>query len=562
MNHLTKRTFFTIILMVFMACIPFSSPTGLAADNQDKSGEKEHEKIIEEVTVTNVQVPVRVIYKGQPVTDLKIEDFTLYEDKKKVKINDFFLKRKTITVPTASLPSSEVGEAAAKPVSNIPPRTFVIVFNLVNYNEYFQKAMDHLFDKFLKPNDRLLILANNTTREYKVLTDKAAVKTQVVDVLKKESKLANRKLYNYIKQVENTLKSDPFHRLNFTNLGQLKEEAPAKIIRYLGKYLEIWRQYKMTYLTPDMDKFYYFSRYLENTKTEKWVLNFYQFELFPRIRINSRTMGKLQDFSEVMRHSAKPSILAQSKVIDQLLQKVIFEVDMAKSFPNQEISKLFYKVDATFHSFFIRSSNTAFLQDIEYRQVSSDVEQVLKRITDITGGDNITSNDLVASLETVSKREDVYYMLTYAPKNPKNAGRLKVKVNNKKYKVYYDDNFHADYINEYLAKLEQKIQTPDVKIEGFSFKEKILAFTVRDFLIRTIEGKTFGQMQVRIRLIGENKQSLFDQTKTLRAEKDFVSLSLPMFKNIKKGQYGFMIDVNDMMTGKEVNLSQNVVVKR
>ena len=198
---------------------------------------------------------------------------------------------------------------------------------------------------------------------------------------------------------------------------------------------------------------------------------------------------------------------------------------------------------------------------MEYRHVSSNVERVLKQITDLTGGDNITSNDLVSSLQTVSKREDVYYMLTYAPKNLKNAGRIKVKVNNKKYKVYYDDNFHADYINEYLAKLEEKIKTPDVKVEGFSFKRKILAFAVKDYLMRNIEGKTFGQMEVRIRLI-QGGQSLFDQKKMLRAQKDVMKISLPMFKNIKKGTYDFMIDVKDMMTGKESNLSQNVVVKR
>ena len=552
-----------MLIFAVIHAVGFLAPLSADAISAQET-EQEHDKIVEEVTVTNVQVPVRVIHKGQPVTDLKLEDFTLYENKKKVKINGFFLKRKTMDV-VSTAPTASVEPAKASGPVSMPPRTFVLVFNVVSYNKYFQNAMDHLFDNFLRSGDRLLVLANNTTKEYKSLKDKASVKSMVVDVLKNESRQANRMLGNYIKQVETLLNTHPFHRVNFSQLGRTMQNAPEEVaktvINYLQKYLTIWSQYKKRYLVPDLDKFYYFSRYLENIKTDKWVLNFYQFEKFPRIRLNSRTMNNLQDFTQLIRQSEKPAMQALSKLIDQHLQKVIFEIDMAKSFPNDEISKLFYKVDATFHSFFIRSMNSAFLQDIEYRQVSSDVEQVLKRITDITGGDNITSTDLVSSLQTVSKREDVYYMLTYAPKDPKNAGRLRVKVNNKKYKVYYDDNFHADYITEHLAKLEEKIKTPDVKVEGFSFKRKILAFAVKDFLMRKIEGKTFGQMEVRIRLIQGGK-SLFDQKKMLRAQKDVMKISLPMFKNIKKGTYDFMIDVKDLMTGKDANLSQNVVVKR
>ena len=584
MNKLTNSKI-QIIMLIFAVIhtVGFLAPLSADAISAQEK-EQEHGKIVEEVTVTNVEVPVRVIFKGQPVTDLKVEDFKLYENRKKMKINGFFLKRKAIDLDTST--GTQVSGEVVQSEGN-KPRTFVLVFNVVNYNKYFQEAMDHLFDNFLRASDRVMVFANNTTREYPDLSNKSGVKAQVVSDLKKESDLANRRLLNYIKQVENVLNNHAFHKLNFTELGgnnfrlpSSNSNNPADLISgFLDQYLRIWRQYKKVFLTPKLDTFYYFSRYLEKVKTDKWVLNFYQFEVFPRIRLNSRTLNKLRDFVQLLRQSEDATDVGQSRVIDQLLQQVAFEFDFSKSFPNEEVSKLFYKVDATFHSFFIRSSNTAFLQDIEYRQVSSDLEQLLKRITDITGGDNITSNNLVESLQTVSKREDAYYMLTYAPKNPKRAGKIQVKVKSRKYKVYYDDNFRADYINAHINKLEkdlkqqqavqakqqvqttQQVQTPDVKIEGFSFKNKILAFAVRDFLMRNIEGKTFGQMEVRIRL-NQGGQSLFDQKKMLRAQKDVMTISLPMFKNIPKGTYDFMIGVKDMMTGKEANISENVVVKR
>ena len=345
---------FSVLLSFTVICALMFQPASLTASSPGQSDNKEHDKIVEEVTVTNVQVPVRVIHNGQPVTDLKLEDFTLYEGKKKVKINGFFLKRKTMDMVSTAPADAGTPAAAGNPEPGALPRTFVLVFNVVNYNKYFQEAMDHLFDNFLRVNDRLLILANNTTKEYKRLSDKASVKKQMVEVLKKESRDANRRLLNYIKQVENVLESHPFHRLNFATLGSGtgSQQVEDMIIQYLTKYLGIWSQYQRRYLTPDLSKFYYFSRYLENIKTDKWVLNFYQFEMFPRIRISSRTMNKLRDFTQLLRQSDDGGKEAQAKVIDQLLQRVALEIDITKTVPNDEISKLFYKVDATFHSFF------------------------------------------------------------------------------------------------------------------------------------------------------------------------------------------------------------------
>jgi hypothetical protein len=240
------------------------------------------------------------------------------------------------------------------------------------------------------------------------------------------------------------------------------------------------------------------------------------------------------------------------------------DLHVNKGFPTGEISKLFYKVNATFHSFFIKSINRADIDELEYEEVASEVEDLLKDITRTTGGENITSNDLVTSIETVSQLEDVYYILTYAPRDPKKTGKIKIKVKNKKYKVLYDDNFRADYINDYLQKLEKQIQTPDIKIENFSFKRKVLVFTVRDYLMREIEGKPqpVGRMKVRIRLMDKNNNSLFDQQKILTAQKTEFKISLGAFKKIKRGEYNFLIDAVDLLTGKEADLHQQVLVKR
>jgi 5-hydroxyisourate hydrolase-like protein (transthyretin family) len=159
--------------------------------------------------------------------------------------------------------------------------------------------------------------------------------------------------------------------------------------------------------------------------------------------------------------------------------------------------------------------------------------------------------------------EDVYYILTFVPHNPKKAGKLKIKVKNRRCKVLYDNNFRYDYINEYLQKLEEKIKTPDIKIENFSFDRKILAFTVTNYLVKETDEKMtkMGRMKVHIRVRDTNNRSLFDQEKMLTAQNDQMKISLAAFKNLEKGEYDFFIDAMDIFTGKEANLYQKIKIR-
>jgi hypothetical protein len=505
--------------------------------------QQEQDPIVEEVAVYNVEVPVRVLYKGKPVHNLTKEDFSVYENKKKVKVNGFFIKRKVIKI-------NSQGETSS---SSPAPRTFVLTFSITRYTRNFQKAVEHLFDNILQPTDHVIIFANDVTREYTSLDDISSLKYQIINDLKRESYKAYQRLTRYIHQVESQLK-----------VGQFRGD----LIYFLQNYKKTWNEYKKRYLTPPLDRFYYFARYLKKVQGEKYVLNFYQFELFPKIRLGSRTMEAIRNMADALLGTNDAYKVWRGNMINKLLNRITIDYELNKGFPNEEVTKLFYNVDATFHSFFIRTLIPSVQENFEYRVLASDLEKVLKGITDVTGGKSITSNNLVKSLDIVSEIEDAYYILTYIPHDPKKAGKLKIKAKNKKQKVLYDDNFRADYINQYLKKLEEKIKTPDIKIEDFSFDRKILAFTVTNYLLRENQGTgnngkmtKVGLIKVRIRVKDENNHSLFDQEKKLTAQKDQMEISLGAFKSLKKGEYDFFIDALDIFTGKEMNIYQKIKIR-
>jgi hypothetical protein len=523
---------------------------GFALCASQEKTDPPQEPIVEQVTVTNVEVPVRVLYKGKPVTDLSKEDFTLYENKKKMEINGFFLKRKKINVTTRA-------EAPGEPVTPLPPRTFVLVFSITDYNEYIEKAAEHLFTSILKPDDRVLIFANSKTMEYPQLGKREAIKHRLLADLKEESRSARRKLIDYLNKIEAYLNMHEFR----VQLHK-QDNRGENLVNFLQKYLVIWNEYKKRYLTPRLDRFYFFSHYLEKLKGDKWVLNFYQFDLFPNIRLSSNAMNSLRDLASRLIDSREAGANALGKMIITLLNQIVIDLNVSKDFPTEEVSKLFYKVDATFHSFFIRTMNKAGLDEMEYQEVSSEIEKTLKQITEITGGQNITSNNLVKSIDIVAEAEDAYYILTYVPQEPEKAGKIKIKVNEKKYSVLYDNNFRLDYISDTLKQMEEKIKTPDIKIEGFSFQGKVLVFTVKDYLVKKLEKENVGRMKVRIRLAaGDNPSLIFDQEKQLTAQKAEMKISLAAFKELKTGEYNFLIDATDLFTGKEAKGNYNITVK-
>lgn len=550
-NRVNKRCFFSFFLVVGIWC------TGSQIFCQEDR-ENRHEPIVENVLVTNIEVPVRVLLKGKPVDNLTAADFTIYEDGEEVQINGFFVKRKKIdffATPVDTGGSTQTANGQKK-----KERTFVLVFNITDYNDSFKDAVEYLFKNILQKGDRVMIFANDQTLEYQSLDDLEKVKATLSETLKAESKKARRRLIDYINRVELLLNMHDF-RVQLSR----RDDPPQRLIDFLKKYLINWTEYKRQYLTPRTERFYYFSRYLQNIPGEKWVLNFFQFELFPNIRLESQTMMIIRSISTELIESGNLTQRALGQLINNLLNQIMVELNVNYYFNQEEISKLFYKVNATFHSFFIKSTNKILLNDLEYQDVASGVETLLKDITLKTGGKTITSNNISRSLEQVSTQEDIYYLITYAPHDAKKAGRLKIKVKNRKCKVLYDDNFRSDYINDYFNQLDTKVKIPGIKIINFSFNNRKISFTVNDFLMRDSDDNTEGKTRIHIRITDDTNQTVFDQERLLTAWDKEINISLYPFhkdKEIKKGEYHFLINAQDLLTGKEANFHQSVWVKK
>ncbi|MCK4763386.1 MAG: hypothetical protein KAW12_14400 [Candidatus Aminicenantes bacterium] len=503
---------------------------------------QEEEKIREEVSVTNVEVPVRVFYKGKAVETLTRKDFKLFEDKKLQAINGFYLKRKKIKIQNIGLTTQK---QEAEPV---PPRFFVLVFRLTSYNDEIKKGVEHLFEKVLRDEDHIMAFVNDKTLLLNKSYQKIKRRDILDQVLREESVRANQRLVAYFVKIQRMLNITKTELKMEDGEGRRVGTAatPNQLLNFLQKYLDTWKEYKKKYLLPDIDKYYNFANFLEQIEKEKWVINFYQIEMFPKMKASGELRRQIEQIMNELMVGRSEDIV-YSRLMMGMLARIDQALNVAEDLAADEISKLFYKVDATCHSIFCGVQKEALSQDLEFKRISTDIENSLREITSKTGGALIASNDLESALHSISEKEDVYYMLTYAPDEPRKKGLIRIEVNNKKYKVVYDDKMRADYIKEYIKK--KMARNPAVQLDEISFKEKTLKMAISKFLMWESGGKEEGKISVRVRIKDTDARVIFDRSRFLVPEKKITTISIG-FDWLAKGQYNVIVDVTDMLTGK------------
>lgn len=507
------------IICIFIFFISFVFP--YAAQEKD-------DVVKEKVKVVNIEVPVRVFFKGELVDNLTKADFKLFEGKKQQEINGFFVKRKKIKAQKAVTP---------------PSRYFVLVFHFTEFNKNVRDGLDHLFNNILRKEDRLMVRANKKTRLIDRIEDLQAIHSQVSKLLQEESLKERQQMFSYLKKIEKEI--DRFKQITDHPSTSTASGYKVHLKNTLENYLRIFLEYRDRYLTPNIDEYYYLAKHLENIIQEKWVINFYQLALFPRLSNVSKRF--LWEAVYELQSNERAEDAPYSTVLTRLINDIEIAQDGATGFPAEDVSKLFYKVDATFHSIFMHTFKVISSQELDYKQVSTDIENSLRELTKKTGGTLIDSNNLESALDTISVKEDVYYMLTYAPKNPKRVKKIKVKVSDQKYDVLYDNNMRADYITEYINKKEAEI--PDVQIQDLIFKRKKLSLVIANFMMKKSQNQNSGLINVKIRIKDSTSKILYDKSKNLKPQKNSITISIG-FDWLKEGEYDFIVEVKDILTGK------------
>ncbi|MBN2345950.1 MAG: hypothetical protein JXO51_06130 [Candidatus Aminicenantes bacterium] len=488
----------------------------------------------EKVSVVNVEVPVRVFLDGVPLAGLSKDDFRLIEGREEQAINGFYMRRKKMKVE-----SVEMRPEAVAP----PPRYFVLVFRVYRYNDPLRKGLDHVFQRILRESDRVLALVNDRTLLLTPALGLDGRRALLDRLLEEEAEKARLKLERFFLAVQKDVDQTRLRMLLERDSGFF---AP-RVIDFLDRYLRTWIEFKTQYLVPDLERFYHFARHLEAVRDEKWVLSFYQIEMFPHIKLGGRTHKEIEQLISDLQ-VARPEDALHARIIEQQLERIDRELNAAEGFPAEEVGKMLVKVDTTYHCFVMGTQRDSLSEDLEYKKVASDIENALREITRRSGGEVVFSGSIGSALHEIEEREDVYYVLTYEPGRPDQRGKVKVELPGRpQARLFYDDNIRADYIGDYLKK--KRAADPEVLIESMAMEKRRLRLRLASFKMAAAGNGSEGRLSVVIRIHDGHGRQIFDQSRQLAAREQQVELDID-FAFLDPGRYTFLAEASDLLTGR------------
>jgi hypothetical protein len=522
------------------------TPGNLLLAQQQDQEDREEQTLIEEVTVVNVQFPVRVFRQGQPVGGLTKEDFTLFVDGKETPINGFFEIRKKLNAPT-----QQPGDPGKN--EDPPARLFVFVFNISDYNLNLEKDVETIFQKVLRPNDRFMVISNNFFLPETTLKDLELEKKRVRDTLQREA----HKLRMSVLEVEselNILARNFIFRLTDPIERQMPD-FPYQVFRdYFTEYLLVFEQFKMGYFNMARAQYIKIAEYLKVQDAEKWVLNFYQVGIFPRFKLHGQIWNAMNIYIDTDDDNTD-GVRMKALILDFLPR-----LDDVDKWMVDNISHLFVNSGATIHTLLRKPINTTFMDHYEYQPIATDSESILRKIARLTGGSVVRSKSADEFVDEIASKEDIYYMLTYVPeKNEDRNSAVRVVINSDKdFRLAYDSQRKPRLFKKILDKIKQ--HNPQVKIGAIALVKDTLNVKVSN--IKTIRlggrGKVReGRIEAKVTIMNSQSEIIWETRKFYKS-KESVGMFRTRVPLLEKGNYNVMVQVRDLLTWNTDAAGENI----
>jgi len=542
---------FVFVLLTFMLCSP--------------SFTQDQEKIIETVHVRNIEVPVRVFKGTQLVGGLKKKDFILYVSGKKREINGFFEVRKKLEVNTPHIPSQEI----KKPKQ---PRFFTLIFNVHDYHQELESLIELLFNSIIQPNDRLMAITNHYVFPEWIVKSPEKTKNEIIKVLKRERNRVRSEMLRF----QSTLKAEATLLKARMADKEGGENPDIPIRHFFNMYQLILEDIKNNCLNLPLGEYIKMAEYIKIQEGEKWVLNFYQIGHLPLLDSFGKVSETIDGVMDTTTHSGgrfatgraaglmddANTLFKAIRDIKRLYTDFIQQLREVDHILINDISKSFLNSGATFHTLLLKPINPGFSEDFKYEPLNTDSESILRSLSRMTGGSITRSNRIDDFINDITKKEDIIYHLTFAPVlSKKKYLDVKIKVKDGKYTVSYDDHKRLNMYKRVMKELD--LNTSDLEIKSISYNNDHLTVKLSNIKLADYEGKSFGAVHVRFKILDHSSRLISNFKKTYRGidQEGIFITKLPL---LPPGNYKVVVEIKDLFSLKNVFVGDaiNIIKKQ
>lgn len=503
---LTKRWFSPVCLFLLIF---------LSAFSQERPQEK--------VTVTAVEVPVRVLQKGQVVRDLIRENFEIYENGIKQEITGFeVISRKISSQEKTLTPRSQ-------------KRIFILIFNVFDYNDAVGEGIDYFFTNFFRPGDQILIVTENTMLNLGKGNNLSGVIQGLKEALKQYKVISTAQILKAYKDLD--FEGDRLlASLRGLRGGALGSNWAQGILRFYQNYERIWKEYRRQFIAPDIGLYRSLVRRIKYLEGEKWALCFQQREMFPQLRNQGPLDYEIRQAIDTPSDDQMVTTLQRTIRSKQMELNKLFNV--SSFIPTEELKNIFMEANVSFHLILFKSARTMVNKDFELKEVSQDHEDCFRQISLSTGGNTTFSNRIAEAVQEASESEDYHYLLVYSPKGEPSDEERDIEVKVKK-----------EGVNVLYLKKIPGVSEPPINIAGVKARRRSLSFSLINYKRVRVEGKLTGYANVKVTIFDENSKKIFDEEKILSLVKKETHISLNI-SQMEPGSYFVIIQIIDRITNE------------
>ena len=542
------------LLIVLALTIFFSHGFSSEKTSQNKDQELQHEV---SVTLKLIQVYV-TDSSGNPVTNLKKDDFLIYDNDKLQEITEF--ERYALISPEKKSKSQPPikDQEPARPTKNIMSRKFFFFFDMANNNykgfQKAQKAALHFIDNQLQPSDEVGVISYSvlkqlTLHEY-LTTDRQAIR-QVVERIGGSGRVGRAE--NFEAMVYQQISGES--ALDASQYSQpVKGGAPAHLAAQAGLTKSGFEAFAMSsggILSNDR-----FNRNEYKTQTRN---------LFARIIDLAKAMRYISGNKHLIFFSSGiPYSLIHGVETSNPYQPVGYGVD---SVLRNKFEELLQELSAANTTVF--SVNTEVLAANMTLPSQMKGEATLRRISQYTGGKFIGNVQNYAEiLDTVQTFTGSYYVLGYYIGESWDGryNSIKVEVTRPDCKVFAQKGYFNPKSFSKVTAMEKELHLIDLALTESPLLQTPLdlSMTALPFPLQQGSGvllmaqilgekigKSIGEKAEIYFLIFDEKENLLDlkrkavETSTLKQKEAFYYSLVP----IHPGSYKFRIVIRDMDTG-------------
>ncbi len=421
---------------------------GQAEKAKGSAGDKPEVKKKEPGSGFTIKVPVDVVVvnalvtdkKGDPVKDLKMDDFKVYEDGKLQPIHTFTLETYRPVQEPAS--AAAVGAAPAKDVQApsssaepaATPRYFSLVIDDLNSPEPDQfyraiEAMKKFVANQMLPGDLAMIYAVSGRAEFPFTSDKAAL-VQFLSELYKKLNL-HRTNKNDCPQMTDL---QAYYIATDRNDPEAMSVAVDEYCGSCGLDCRTTPREAIEQIIKGMSR----SQYYEDLHYRQMAL--------ASLRQHVRSLRHFEGRKSVILFS--PGFIAEDvrfeiqEVVDRSLRSgVVFNSIDARGLYTTGFEAA-DRVNLSWNNTGLVGRKTSLLQNSKFAHADP-----LSQFASETGGLFFhNNNDLFAGLKAVAERQTYYYVLSYASPNNKSDGRyhkIKLEISRPGIEVNYRKGYYA-----------------------------------------------------------------------------------------------------------------------